>query len=99
MPVSGRFTPGEGRWDVESAGGVWSRPAMDGNPFENPRAALDWATSVEGTGGTVREEDLYPRVQSWGAQAKPGAVLDLGCGQGVGSTLWDPAVEYTGVDP
>ena len=72
---------------------------MHRNPFGNPVAALDWATSVEGFGGRLREGDLYPRVRSWGAQAKPKIVLDVGCGQGVGSTLWDAAVEYIGVDP
>lgn len=45
-----------------------------------------------------REKELFPEVRSWLAQRRPTNVVDIGCGQGILSTLVPSEIDYHGVD-
>jgi SAM-dependent methyltransferase len=71
---------------------------MDDRPFDQ-QTALDWIAGIEKTGRTIRDDDIYPMLNSWIQRNAPTSILDIGCGQGICSEklLLDRAA-YTGVD-
>lgn len=68
------------------------------NPFEDEEIASLWAASVEGEQGGMRDLHIYPTLQAWLKKGQYKTVLDIGCGQGIASTLVENAA-YTGVEP
>lgn len=67
------------------------------NPFEQPRIAEQWITSVESEREQMRDRYIYPRLQEWLAPPKIHRVLDLGCGQGIAAQFCK-SKEYVGID-
>lgn len=67
------------------------------NPFEQPRIAEQWITSVESERERMRDRYIYPRLQEWFASPKIHRVLDLGCGQGIAAQFCKNK-EYVGID-
>ncbi len=71
------------------------------NPFTDEAVAKQWATSVEIESGNWRDKVLYPEMRKWLAgitEPKP-IILDVGSGQGRGSTEIDGYGKYIGVEP
>lgn len=72
---------------------------MDDRTFDD-KAAKAWIETIEAESARIREQDLYPLLREWIAEAKPDRVLDLGCGQGACSAELGPENRaYVGVDP
>ena len=71
------------------------------NPFTNEVVAKAWATSVEIESGNWRDRVLYPAMQRWitGVSAQNPIVLDVGAGQGRGSTEIHGYGSYIGIEP
>ncbi len=71
---------------------------MDDRHFDK-KSAEDWITMIEGEGGKIREQDIYPRLYKWIWDNDLTNVLDLGCGQGICSSKIPEDTLYTGVEP
>lgn len=71
------------------------------NPFTDEAVAKQWATSVEVESGNWRDKVLYPEMRRWlaGIMEPRPIILDVGSGQGRGSTEIDGYREYIGVEP
>ena len=70
------------------------------NPFETEQVAKEWITSVEGEVGLIRDNEIYPKLQSWISGIKPETVVEIGSGQGICSDkLGDFNGEYIGIEP
>lgn len=74
---------------------------IEENPFVNQEIAKQWATSVEIENGNWRDRVLYPTMQQWieTIGVKSPVVLDIGAGQGRGSTEIHGYGKYIGVEP
>lgn len=64
--------------------------------FINDIEAMKWSTLVESPG--QREKDLYPFINDWLDLIKPSPLLDIGCGQGILSSIISKHLDYVGVD-
>ncbi|MFC1623680.1 class I SAM-dependent methyltransferase [Patescibacteria group bacterium] len=70
------------------------------NPFETKSVSKEWITSVEGEVGLIRDNEIYPRLQSWISEIKPNIVVEIGSGQGICSNkLGDFDGKYIGIEP
>ncbi len=71
------------------------------NPFTDEAIAKQWATSVEVESGNWRDKVLYPEMRRWlaGIVEPKAIILDVGSGQGRGSTEIDGYGTYIGVEP
>lgn len=56
---------------------------------------LDWIHTIESDKASIRELDIYPKLEAWSQGLNN--VLEIGCGQGVCSTKI--SANYTGIDP
>jgi ubiquinone/menaquinone biosynthesis C-methylase UbiE len=66
----------------------------------NERLGNEWIDWVEGENLTgTRAQEIFPLITQWLADKKPASVLDIGCGQGICSTLVSSEMKYVGVDP
>jgi ubiquinone/menaquinone biosynthesis C-methylase UbiE len=73
--------------------------AMDDSTFDQ-QTASDWINSIEKEGKSIRDDDIYPRLNSWIRNISPSTVLDIGCGQGICSDKIDlHKRSYIGVEP
>lgn len=71
---------------------------MDDRNFDEQSAA-EWIALVESEDARIREKDIYPQIKKWIWDNDLTNVLDLGCGQGICSTLIPEGTLYTGIDP
>lgn len=72
---------------------------MDDRTFDD-ETALQWIKVIEATKVSVRDKDIYPRVQSWLDSASLSAILEIGSGQGICSEKVDlKGGHYTGLEP
>jgi len=62
------------------------------------RLGKEWIDWVETSNGT-REKDIFPFLKAWLRTTRPKVVADIGCGQGICSTLIPANAQYIGVDP
>ncbi len=71
------------------------------NPFTDEAVAKQWAMSVEVESGNWRDKVLYPEMRKWlaGITEPKSIILDVGSGQGRGSTEIDGYGRYIGVEP
>lgn len=72
---------------------------MDDHTFDK-QTAQDWIKTIEKADKSLRDEDIYPKLNEWLFKISPKTVLDVGCGQGICSeklSLED--IRYTGIDP
>lgn len=46
---------------------------------------IDWVEEPNPTGS--REKEIYPLIKRWLKKSKPTVLVDIGCGQGICSTL------------
>jgi ubiquinone/menaquinone biosynthesis C-methylase UbiE len=61
--------------------------------------AGEWSEWVEAPNPEgSREKELFPEIRNWLARVNPKNLLDIGCGQGVLSTIVPPQIDYYGVD-
>ena len=58
---------------------------------------IDWVENSNPSGG--REKEIYPVIIKWLRKVKPKVVIDIGCGQGIYSTLIDKGINYIGIEP
>jgi len=66
----------------------------------NEALGNEWIDWVEGANphGT-REQEIYPFIKSWLEKEAPKSLADIGCGQGICSTLVNDEMQYIGIDP
>lgn len=57
---------------------------------------IEYAEKVNPEGS--REREIFPLIKNWLLLIKPASLLDIGCGQGICSTLVSKATKYTGID-
>lgn len=70
------------------------------NPFENEVVAKQWINSVENEHGMFRDQNIYPKLNSWINKHQPRTIVDIGAGQGVCSEKIDLTdKEYHGIEP
>jgi len=72
---------------------------MNKKVFYDQKLAEEWSEWVEmdnASGG--REKEIYPLIREWLKKVRPCKVVDIGCGQGVCSTLVGSRVKYIGID-
>lgn len=63
------------------------------------RLAGEWSEWVETPNPEgSRESELFPAIRDWLARLNPTNILDIGCGQGILSTIIPPEIVYYGVD-
>jgi ubiquinone/menaquinone biosynthesis C-methylase UbiE len=66
----------------------------------NKKLAQEWTDWVESDNPEgSREKEIYPLIKKWAETIKPKSVVDIGCGQGICSTLIDQKTKYIGIDP
>lgn len=66
----------------------------------NEQLGNEWIEWVEKDNiNGSREQEIFPLIKKWLSDIKPGSLLDIGCGQGVCSTLVDETISYIGIDP
>jgi ubiquinone/menaquinone biosynthesis C-methylase UbiE len=59
----------------------------------------EWAEWVEESNPAgSREQEIYPLVKKWFKKSKPAVLADIGCGQGICSSLLDKKIKYIGID-
>lgn len=58
---------------------------------------IEWVESSNPLGG--REKEIYPIIQIWLKKNHPKKLVDIGCGQGICSSLVEQNIEYLGIDP
>lgn len=72
---------------------------MDDSTFDQ-KSAADWINIIESPGSNIRDNDIYPKLNSWINEVSPNTILDLGCGQGVCSEkITLDKLQYYGVEP
>ncbi len=72
---------------------------MDDRTFDK-ETALEWISTIENDNSTIRDRDIYPRLNEWIGRTSPVEILEVGAGQGICSDNIDLAGRcYTGVDP
>ncbi len=72
---------------------------MDDRTFDQ-QTASEWINIIENRGNSIRENDIYPRLNSWIRKILPSTVLDIGGGQGICSDKIElHNGSYTGVEP
>ena len=72
---------------------------MDDKNFDES-IAKNWIKIIESPNASMRDRELYPRLNQWVANVRQGKVLDVGCGQGIISEkLPIDTLTYHGVDP
>lgn len=72
---------------------------MDDRTFDR-ETALEWISTIENSNSTIRDRDIYPRLNEWIDRTLPVKILEIGAGQGICSDNIDLAGRcYTGVDP
>jgi len=70
------------------------------NPFETAQVASEWIQAVENELGTVRDNDIYPRLKAFATSNPTRSILEIGSGQGVcSSKLGEHTGDYIGVEP
>ena len=57
---------------------------------------IDWVEEPNPAGS--REKEIYPLIEKWLKKTKPAILIDIGCGQGICSTLLNKKTKYIGVD-
>ncbi len=57
---------------------------------------IDWVEESNSNGN--REKEIYPLIKKWLKKTKPAILVDIGCGQGVCSTLLSKETKYIGID-
>lgn len=70
---------------------------MDDQKFDQ-KTAQEWIEVIE-AGSGLRDQDIYPRLNSWIEEYKPENILDIGAGQGICSTKISSEIRYTGIEP
>lgn len=58
---------------------------------------IEWVEKDNSKGS--REQEIFPLIKKWLSDVKPENLLDIGCGQGVCSTIIDETISYVGIDP
>lgn len=58
---------------------------------------IEWVEKDNSQGS--REQEIFPLIRKWLSAVKPRNLLDIGCGQGVCSSVIDGTIDYVGVDP
>ena len=72
---------------------------MDDQTFD-ALSARQWIETIEASPKSIRDSDIYPRLNAWMAQVSPRSVLEIGAGQGICSAKIDLTDrKYVGVDP
>lgn len=72
---------------------------MDDKHFD-PESAEEWITTIEHPSAKIREIDIYPLIEKWVGENHSKNLLDIGCGQGDCSRIFDKLnLNYTGVEP
>lgn len=71
---------------------------MDDKTFDL-NTAETWIAAIEKQGKTLRDDDIYPRLNVWRETFGLKHVLDLGCGQGICATKLKGYETYEGVEP
>ena len=69
------------------------------NPFTKPHIASLWIEFIENLNGELRDLHIYPSLQKWEEDLGEGAVLEIGCGQGICSSRLSGLHQYIGVEP
>lgn len=70
------------------------------NPFEDPIVSREWINSVENEKDGSRDKEIYPRLQKWIENIKPGIVVEIGSGQGICSDKMGNFLgKYIGIEP
>lgn len=65
----------------------------------NDQLADEWSDWVETPNPEgSREKDLFPLFADWLKNTKPSTLIDIGCGQGIISTLLADDISYLGID-
>jgi len=57
---------------------------------------IDWVEKSNPAGS--REKEIYPFIKKWLKKSKPAILIDIGCGQGICSTLLNKKTKYIGID-
>jgi tRNA1(Val) A37 N6-methylase TrmN6 len=71
---------------------------MDDHTFDR-RAAMDWIDIAESEGALVREDDIFPLLNTWINRIAPRNILDVGSGQGICSIKIEMnSCKYVGVE-
>jgi len=63
------------------------------------RLSKEWSEWVETPGAGTRDAEIFPFIKKWLKNIKPKVLADVGCGQGICSTLVSSNTEYIGIDP
>lgn len=72
---------------------------MDDCTFDDETALL-WINVIESAKTSIRDKDIYPRVQSWLDTTLPNKILEIGSGQGICSDKIDwKGRQYCGLEP
>ena len=72
---------------------------MDDCTFDDETAS-QWINVIEATKTSIRDKDIYPKVQSWVDYSPLSSVLEIGSGQGICSEKIDlKGNQYTGLEP
>jgi ubiquinone/menaquinone biosynthesis C-methylase UbiE len=72
---------------------------MDDKTFDDIEAQ-EWIKMIEAAQPSIRDQDIYPIIDSWIHKNNLKNILDLGCGQGICSEEIDlVGRSYTGVEP
>lgn len=72
---------------------------MDDCTFDD-ETALQWINVIESAKTSVRDKDIYPKVQSWVDTTSLNKTLEIGSGQGICSDKIDwKSSQYCGLEP
>jgi SAM-dependent methyltransferase len=65
----------------------------------NDRLAMEWSCWVEDNSGEgTREREIFPILSEWAIDCAAKSFVDIGCGQGMVSTLIPEHLQFTGYD-
>jgi len=72
---------------------------MISTPLYGSQLSQEWTEWVEtpNKNGT-RESEIFPFIKKWISDINPKNLLDIGCGQGICSTLIKKEINYIGID-
>ncbi len=71
---------------------------MDDKNFDR-KSADEWIALIESSDASIREQDIYPRLNQWIWDNDITDVVDLGSGQGICSAKIPEDTLYTGIEP
>ena len=68
-------------------------------PLYGSQLSEEWADWVEALNPTgTREAKIYPLISRWLKEIAPKSIVDIGCGQGICSSLMPNNTDYIGID-